>query len=223
MIVVPGTVIGRKTDKIEGPHYFYDKYAISKAVSIKESKSGRVKLTPLSGIYIPCKNDLVIGKIIDVYPNGWQVDINSPYHGFMLVKDALAEFVDITKSDLNNYFTYGEFITAKVLNVTKNKLINLTVKDKGLGKITGGLIISINPKKVPRVIGKNASMINMIKQISNASIIVGQNGRVWIKAKNPETELIVARAIQLIDMASHIKGLTDKVRKYLETHLGTEE
>jgi exosome complex component RRP4 len=219
MIVVPGTVVGRKKDKLEGTYYFFQDYAISPAVALKEVKGNRIKITPLSGIYLPNKGDLIIGRVIDVYPNGWQLDINSPYFGFMLVKDALTEFVDITKTDLNDYFTHGDFVVAKVINVTRNKLVNLTVKEKGLGKIKGGLIISINPKKVPRVIGKNASMINMIKQVSGASIIVGQNGRVWIKAKDPETELIVARAIHLIDLASHIRGLTDKVKKFLESKL----
>jgi len=64
-----------------------------------------------------------------------------------------------------------------------------------------------------------SSMVNMIKQISGADVVVGQNGRVWIKADNPETELVVARAIHLIDLASHIKGLTDKIRKFLEKEI----
>jgi len=219
MIVVPGTVVGRRGDRLEGSYYFIGDYAVASSVALKEVKGNRIKITPLSGVYIPNKGDIVIGKIIEVYPNGWQVDINSPYHGFLLIKDAVYEFVDITKTDLNNYYTYGEFIVAKVLNVMKNKIINLTVKEKGLGKISGGLIISINPKKVPRVIGKNSSMINMIKQISGANIVVGQNGRVWIKANSPEIELIVARAIHLIDLASHVRGLTDKIKRFLEREI----
>jgi exosome complex component RRP4 len=218
MIITPGTVVGKKGE-VEGAVYFLDNTAISCAVALKEVKDGKIKITPLSGIYIPNKGDLVIGKIIEVYPNGWLVDINSPYCGFMLIKDAVYEHIDITKVDLNNYYTYDEWIIAKVLNVMKNKIINLTVKEKGLGKISGGLIISINPKKVPRVIGRGGSMVNMIKQITGANIIVGQNGRVWIKANDTQIELLVAKAIYLIDKASHIRGLTDKIRKFLEERL----
>ena len=219
MIVVPGNVIGKKGQKIEGPHYFYGDYSISSVIALKEIKGDRVKITPLSGIYIPNKDDLVVGKIIEVYPNGWLVDINSPYTGFLLVKDGVNEFVDITKTDLNNYYTHGDFIVAKVLNVMKNKIINLTTKDKGLGKLNGGLVISVNPKKVPRIIGKNASMIQTIKSITNVDIIVGQNGRVWIRGNSKQKELIVAKAIYMIENMSHIKGLTNKIKNFLEEEM----
>ncbi|HIP90622.1 MAG TPA: hypothetical protein EYH22_03665, partial [Candidatus Nanopusillus sp.] len=111
MIVVPGTVIGKRGDRLEGAYYFIGDYAVASSVAIKEVRGNKIKITPLSGIYIPNKGDIVIGRIIEVYPNGWQVDINSPYHGFLLIRDAVYEFVDITKTDLNNYYTYGEFIS----------------------------------------------------------------------------------------------------------------
>jgi len=219
MIVVPGNVIGKIGQKAEGSYYIYENYIISNTVALKETKKDKIKITPLSGIYIPKKGDLVIGKVIEVYPNGWLIDINSPYTGFLLIKDGVNEFIDITKIDLNDYYTYGDFIVAKVLNVMRNKIINLTTKEKGLGKLKEGLVISINPKKVPRVIGKNASMLQTIKQITNVDIIVGQNGRIWISGENKQKELIVAKAIYMIEKMSHTKGLTDKIKKFLEEEI----
>jgi len=219
MIVVPGNVIGKIGQKAEGSYYIYENYIISNTVALKETKKDKIKITPLSGIYIPKKGDLVIGKVIEVYPNGWLIDINSPYTGFLLIKDGVNEFIDITKIDLNDYYTYDDFIVAKVLNVMRNKIINLTTKEKGLGKLKEGLVISINPKKVPRVIGKNASMLQTIKQITNVDIIVGQNGRIWISGENKQKELIVAKAIYMIEKMSHTKGLTDKIKKFLEEEI----
>jgi len=217
MILIPGDSINIEgSKKISGDYYTNDNKAVAKTISLFESKGTRIKITPLNGVYIPNKGDIVIGKIIDVYPNGWLVDINSPYVGFILVKDATDRFIDITKDDLNTIFTYRDFIVAKVLNVMKNKIINLTTREKGLGKLEGGVIISISPKKVPRVIGKNSSMLNTIKSILNVEMIVGKNGRIWIKGNDRKSELLAIKAIKTIEKYSHKKRLTITIKKFLE-------
>jgi len=217
MILIPGDPIkDGKDKKISGDFYKKEDNIYARTISLLESKGVNIKITPLNGIYIPRRGDVVIGKIIDVYANGWLVDINSPYIGFLLVKDSTDKFIDITKDDLNNIFTYRDFIVAKILNVMKNKIINLTTKERGLGKLEGGVVISISPKKVPRVIGKNSSMINTIKSVLNVSIVVGQNGRIWISGKDRKSELLAIKAIKMIEKHSHKKRLTITIKKFLE-------
>ena len=210
MIVVPGDIVNKK---IEGT-YEKDSKIVVKYVGLLEEK----KITSLNGLYNPKKDDLVIGKIIDVYPNGWLVDINSPYYGFLLIKDATDRFIDITKDDLNDILTYGEFILAKIINVTRNKLINLSIKDKGLGKLKDGIIISISPKKVARVVGKNASMLNLLKNTLGIEIIVGQNGRIFLKGDYSKI-LIAYKAIKIIEERSYKKGLTNTIKNFIEKQL----
>jgi len=217
MILIPGDSINIDNNKkVGGDFYKNGNIVVAKTISLFESKGIRVKITPLSGVYIPNKGDIVIGKIVDVYPNGWLVDINSPYIGFLLIKDATDKFIDITKDDLNSIFTYRDFIVAKILNVMKNKIINLTTREKGLGKLDGGVVISISPKKVPRVIGKNSSMLNTIKSILNVEIIVGKNGRVWIKGNDRKSELLAIKAIKMVEKYSHKKRLTITIKRFLE-------
>jgi len=217
MILIPGDLIKNGKDKkISGDFYKKDDGIYARTISLLESKGANIKITPLNGIYMPKKGDIIIGKIIDVYANGWLVDLNSPYTGFLLIKDSTDKFIDITKDDLNTIFTYRDFIIAKILNVMRNKIINLTTKEKGLGKLEGGVIISISPKKVPRVIGKNSSMINTIKSILNVNIVVGQNGRIWIKGENRKSELLAIKAIKIIEKYSHKKRLTITIKKFLE-------
>ena len=221
-IVVPGYIIGdikRLRSKVIGPYTVVNDKIVATTVSILEKKGGTIKITPLSGSYIPKKDDIIIGKIVDVLPNGWVVELGSPYHGFMLIKDALHEYIDPLKDDLNNYFTYGDIISAKIISVTRNKIINVTVKGEGLGKLVGGLVLSVNTKKIPRVIGKNRSMINIIKSITGVDIIVGVNGRVWIKHKDKKVELLVANAIKIIERYSHIRGLSNKIKEFLEKNM----
>lgn len=88
------------------------------------------------------------------------------------------------------------------------------MKSRGLGKLEGGRIIKINPHKVPRIIGKEGSMINMIKEHTGVEITVGQNGRVWLKGEL-DGERKAEEAITIIENESFSEGLTEKVKKFL--------
>ena len=104
-------------------------------------------------------------------------------------------------------------IVVKIDNV-KSKGIDLTAKLRGLGKLERGMIVFINSNKVPRVIGREGSMINLIKQETNCDIVVGQNGIVWIKGEKVEDELKAKDAILFVVSKSYVEGLTEKVEKY---------
>ena len=46
--------------------------------------------------------------------------------------------------------------------------------------------------------------------------MVGQNGIIWISGRELEKEKLAVDAINLIDKNSHVDGLTDKVKDFLE-------
>ena len=94
------------------------------------------------------------------------------------------------------YLNVGDTILAKVLMVDETKRVQVTMKEQGLRKLQGGQMIEISHSKVPRVIGKGGSMIQMIKSHTNCRIFIGQNGRIWLDG---EIESMV-RAIQAIQM-----------------------
>ena len=91
------------------------------------------------------------------------------------------------------------------------------MKGPGLMKLIGGIIIDIDSTKVPRVIGKQGSMITLIKTKTNCKIMVGQNGKIWIKGDEPKMELKAIEAIKLVERESHVEGLTMIVEKFLES------
>ena len=86
---------------------------------------------------------------------------------------------------------------------------------RGQGKLESGLIIEVNSNKVPRIIGKEGSMINLIKQETKTEITVGQNGIIWIKGDSIEDELFAKKAIIFVAEKSFIDGLTMKVEEFL--------
>lgn len=174
--------------------------------------SGRlVKVIPLSGIYSPRAGNIVIGRVTDVTFNGWIIDINAPYQAFLPV----SEFTRFVRGDLTEFLDIGDIVACKVMAV-KQKGIDLTVRNRGLGRLEDGMIIYINSNKVPRVIGREGSMIKLIKDETGCDITVGQNGIVWVIGKKVEDELKAKEAIMFVVNRSFVEGLTDKVKEWFE-------
>ena len=177
-----------------------------------------VKLIPLSGIYMPRIGNVVIGRVEDITFNGWLMDLKAPYSSFLSV----SECPMFVKGDLTEYFDIGDMMACKVTSV-KQKGVDLTIKGRGLGKLENGMIVHINSNKVPRVIGREGSMIRMIKLETNCDITVGQNGVVWISGKKVEDELKAKEAVMFVVNRSFIDGLTDKVQEWFEKNKKYEE
>jgi exosome complex component RRP4 len=172
-----------------------------------------VNVIPLGGRYIPAPGDSIIGKVVDIGPSNWLIDINSPYPAPLHVNEVpwRVEFGDTSK-----YLGIGDTILAKVLMVDETKRVQVTMKEQGLRKLQGGQVIEISHSKVPRVIGKGGSMIQMIKGYTNCRIFIGQNGRIWIDGEI-DSMVYAIRAIKMIDEGAQQSHLTETVKEYLES------
>jgi exosome complex component RRP4 len=77
------------------------------------------------------------------------------------------------------------------------------------------MVIEVSPSKVPRVIGRNGSMIQMLKNETGCRIYVGQNGRIWIDG-DLDNIVKAIQAVKMIEEEAHGLGLTEKVKRFLE-------
>ena len=159
--------------------------------------------------------DLIISKVIDVLMSGWRIDTNSAYSAMLSVKDASSSYIG-RSADLTKYYDVGDYMVCQIIKVTSQNLVDVTMRGPGLKKLQGGRIISVPPNKVPRIIGKQGSMVSMIKQATNCRIIVGQNGIVWIQGDEPDQELLAVETINKIVKEAHKPGLTDEIAKFLK-------
>lgn len=214
-VVIPGDSLG--TGRAGHGAYEEDGEVFSKHVGLAEEKNGLFFVIPLTGIYNPKGGDGVIGRIEDVIFSKWIVDINCPYEAVLPLSEATEEFIDLTKTDLTRIFDHGDIIFAEISSVTKTKNIQLSMKNRKCRKLKGGRIINVTPAKVPRIIGKGGSMVEMIKNMTETQIVVGQNGLVWVKGEN---EGVATEAVLTIEEKSHVSGLTDHIRGMLENALG---
>jgi exosome complex component RRP4 len=212
-IIVPGELLDSGKLRPGSGTYVSDGKIYASQLGIKSTKSNYVNVIPLGGRYIPVTGDNVIGKVIDIGPSNWLIDINSPYPAPLHVNEVpwRVEFGDTAR-----YLNVGDTILAKVLMVDETKRVQVTMKDQGLRKLLGGQIIDISHSKVPRVIGKDGSMIQLIKSHTNCRIFVGQNGRIWLDG-DIENIVLAIRAIRMIDEGAQTLRLTERVKEYLES------
>jgi exosome complex component RRP4 len=215
MIVLPGEFIEeRKGRKLGKGVYEENGKVFAKVLGLPRVTDTEVSVIPLSGAYLPNVGDRVIGVVSTVEIAGWFVDINSPYLAFLPLGEAVEEFVDTSRVDLSRYFDTGDVIFCRISKVTKSKNVQVSMRDMVSRKLYGGVLIKVTPYKVPRIIGKGGSMIQMIKQKTKCDIYVGQNGVIWIRGENKGKAI---EAILTIERESHTSGLTERIERMLST------
>ena len=216
-IVVPGDPIDVPDHKPRnGVYKCGEQQYCSEYFGILQESEEYVDVVPFTGRYIPRKNDRIIGKIIEIGPSMWIVDINSTYTTLMHMNDVPWR---VGPGDLKRNMIVGDHVFAKVLSMNEIKESGIAMKDVGLRKLDGGTIVSFPPPKVPRIIGKGGTMVNMIKDATHTRIMVGQNGLIWVDGA-PENTIIAIKAIGIVESEAHTIGLTDRVAKFLEEKKG---
>ncbi|RJS89023.1 RNA-binding protein [Candidatus Bathyarchaeota archaeon] len=221
-IVTPGDLLaegdfmaGRNSYKIGSKVY-------ACKLGLVEYKGKAVNVVALNTFYIPSVGDLVIGKIVEINLHGWTVDINSPYLATLRASEAINKPYKPQKDELSEILDIGDIIQAKVIAFDRTRDPLLTIREPGLGKITRGQIIKVSPAKIPRIIGRKGSMINILKKETHCNITVGQNGLIHIYGRNPEDERIAILAIKKIELEAHTSGLTDRVTEMISKERGDE-
>ncbi|MCF2137410.1 MAG: exosome complex protein Rrp4 [Candidatus Thorarchaeota archaeon] len=215
-LVVPGQLLAEGRYRPSIGTYSRGERIYSSLVGLAELRGNTVKVVPLEGVYIPREGDLVIGTIQMVSGNNWKVDIGGPYQASLHANNALRRPYD---DDISRYMTIGDVIAAEVIAFDRNTGPFLTMKGRGLKKLIDGMILEVSPAKVPRIIGRRGSMISMIKNRLRIQTVVGQNGRIWIRAPDTPTLRLAIKAFKMIEDQAHTSKLTDRVSAMLDEEL----
>ncbi len=215
--VIPGEVITTGPYRPEQNVFLDGKKIIATRVGISEIYDDSVKVIPLSGMYTPKSQDLVIGKITSHSALSWEADINSCYVGMLPASDVFGRNFQPDSDELTSKLAKGDLIAARILNFDRSRDPLITIADRELGKIDSGELLTISPSKVPRLIGKQGTMIQAIETATNATITIGQNGRVIVSCDNPDGLLKAKKAIRMVDEQAHMANLTDKLKDMLES------
>jgi exosome complex component RRP4 len=213
--VIPGDVIVQGNFKPIMNVIKTDNSIISTRVGIAEAGREGVKVIPLSGVYIPRVNDIVIGKIVDHSSLSWEVDIKSCFSAHLPAQDVFGRDFSPARDDMGRQLTIGDLITARVIAFDRTRDPMLTIQDKDLGKIPRGEFLKISATRVPRLIGKRGSMIQTIEQSTQTRVLIGQNGIIVVSGRNAEGIDLAVRAIRMVEEEAHTANLTQRVKVLL--------
>jgi exosome complex component RRP4 len=213
-IVVPGDLLyegrirtGENTFRREGNVY-------SNKVGLVNYSKDRVSVIALEGTYTPLVGDLVVGMVSDIELGQWVVDIGASTDAILTINDAINKSFR-TNFDMTRVLDVGDVVVAKIVDLDRRRTPILSIVGRELGKAHEGFIMKITPSKIPRLIGKKGSMINMILRETRCQITIGQNGRILINGRNREDEELVVKVIHRIENEAHTSGLTNRIQEYL--------
>jgi exosome complex component RRP4 len=210
-LVLPGEEIdvrglqpGPGTYRVEGRTY-------ASVLGLLSRRPPVVRVIPLSGRYIPKPQDIVVGTVTDVQTTFWLLDIGAPRWAPLHMTGTPWK-IDV--GELSQYLRVGDTVVVAIENIDPTGRIGVTMLGDDLGKVDGGTVVTLSPAKVPRVIGRSGSMIQMLSAETGCRIAVGQNGRVWVDGP-PDGMVRVREALRLIEEEGQKSGLTERVAGYL--------
>ena len=217
-VVVPGQLLAEGRYRSSFGTYDEDGKIFSSLVGLAELRGNTVKVVALEGSYIPKEGDLVLGTINIVAGNNWKVEIGGPYGASLHANNALRRPYS---EDISEYMDIGDVIAAEVIAFDRGSGPFLGMKGSGLRVLQGGMILEVSPAKIPRIIGRRGSMINMIHDHLKIDTMVGQNGRIWISAPSTEILRLAIKAFRTIETQAHTSKLTDRISEMLAEEMAT--
>jgi exosome complex component RRP4 len=214
--VLPGDVITTAPLRLQANVTLEGKRIISTAIGLSDVSYDSVRVIPLSGIYLPKVDDLVIGMIKYIHGNSWFADINSCYEGMLLAKDVFGRGSNATLGEMKASLDKSDLILARIANSDRTREPLLSISGQNLGKIDSGELVKISPTKIPRLIGKHGSMIQTIESSTNATITIGQNGLIVLKCDDSAGLKKAIESIKMMDKALHNTNLEEKIQNILD-------
>jgi exosome complex component RRP4 len=194
-IVLPGDMISEKPARIFNA-FVQNGRTYSKVLGIFDDSANEI--IPLEGSWNPRVDDSVVGIVTEARGKVFIVDLS--YFGRALIIPGKYDKFE---------FEPGTMVSAIIKDMEGKNTIILTEPKV----LEGGTILSIKPKKIPRVIGKKSTMVRQIAEYTGTHIVVGMNGLIWLKGGN----ITLATEVLLkIEREAHLSGLTDAIKLYLE-------
>jgi exosome complex component RRP4 len=194
-IVLPGDVVSDKPARISNS-FVQNGKTYAKVLGIFDEQSNEI--ISLEGSWTPRVDDSVVGIVTEAKGKVFIVDLS--YFGRALIIPGKYDEFE---------FEPGTMVSAIIKEVEGKKTIILTEPKV----LEGGTILSIKPKKIPRVIGKKSTMVRQIAEYTGTHIVVGMNGLIWLKGGNVA---LATDALLKIEREAHMHGLTDAIKLYLE-------
>jgi exosome complex component RRP4 len=194
-IVVPGELISEERKRLGSNVFVANGKIYAKVLGVSDVDKDQASVVPLEGKYLAKPDDVVIGVVTRVVFAGYGINLNACVDSFIPTKA------------MRDQLRVGDIVMAKVESVDELKEADLIFPRR----LIGGEVFEVVPVRSPRLIGKNGSMLELLKRGTGCELIIGKNGRIW--ARNGNIELL-KKVIAFIEENAYKSNLTNAIQDY---------
>ncbi|KAK3088066.1 hypothetical protein FSP39_014208 [Pinctada imbricata] len=189
-LVSPGNIITADTGFMRGHGtYMEDDKLYASVAGVVERVNKLICVKPLKTRYNGEVGDVVIGRIIEVQQRRWKVETHSKLDSVLMLSSVnlpggeLRRRSEEDEKMMRLYLKEGDLISAEVQSVFSDGSLSLHTRSLKYGKLGQGSLLHISPSLVKR---RKTHFHNLP---CGASIILGNNGYIWISPTvNEETD-----------------------------------
>ena len=210
-LVLPGDLMETKSKPGKGI-FRKDGRVHASVVGHSSDKSGYINVNGIKGRYNPKTGDKIVAVCAETGPSIWRMDIGASFNSTLHHSESGWK---VPFGDTARFLSIGDAVWAEIFMVDAAGSHQISLKKDDCRKLYSGTIVKINPTNVPRVIGKQGSMITTIREKTQTRIQISQNGYIWIDGKGDDISL-AQKAVEMINEEATSKGLTKKIEKLLE-------
>ena len=210
-LVLPGDLMETKSKPGRGI-FRKDGRIHASVVGHSSDKSGYINVNGIKGRYNPKTGDKIVAVCAETGPSIWRMDIGASFNSTLHHSESGWK---VPFGDTARFLSIGDAVWAEIFMVDAAGSHQISLKKDDCRKLYSGTVVKINPTNVPRVIGKQGSMITTIREKTQTRIQIGQNGYIWIDGKGDDISL-AQKAVEMINEEATSKGLTKKIEKLLE-------
>ncbi|KAK4881116.1 hypothetical protein RN001_004435 [Aquatica leii] len=199
-IFTPGEIISEQKEFMRGHGtYEEDVYLKASVAGVKEQVNKLVSIRPLKSRYNGEIGDVVVGRITEVQQKRWRVDTNSRLDSILLLSSVNLPGGELRRRCaedehmMRQYLQEGDLISAEVQNVFSDGSLSLHTRSFKYGKLSQGVMIKVFPSLIKR------SKTHFHNLPVGASIILGNNGFIWISSTVSNEEDNVGGFVQNLE------------------------
>ncbi|XP_074653966.1 exosome complex component RRP4-like [Tubulanus polymorphus] len=180
-LVTPGDVITTDTGFMRGHGtYLQDENLHASVAGVVERVNKLICVTPLKTRYNGEIGDVIVGRVIEVGQKRWKVETHSKLHSVLLLSSVNLPGGELRRRSeederlMRDYLAEGDLISAEVQSVFHDGSLSLHTRSLKYGKLGQGILLHVSPSLIKR---RKTHFHNLT---CGASIILGNNGYVWI-------------------------------------------
>lgn len=188
-LVSPGDVITRDSGYMRGHGtYSADDILYASVAGVVERVNKLISVTPLKTRYNGEIGDVVVGRIVEVQQKRWRVETNSRLDSILALSSVNLPGGELRRRgaedelSMRKYLQEGDLISAEVQNIYHDGSLSLHTRSLKYGKLGQGCLLKVSPSLVKR------RKTHFHQLPCGASIILGNNGFVWIYPTRGEDE-----------------------------------